>query len=60
MDKFVTKSCDTVCTPGTTKRKAKGLEYNKEYDAEKHRRVFQPKWLEEFLNCGPKAVLCNF
>ena len=42
------KSCYTVCTPGTTKRKVKGVEYNKEYDAMKCRQVFQPKWLEEF------------
>ena len=54
------KSSNTVCTPGTTKRKAKGVEYNKEYDAKKHRRVFQPKWLEEFSHCGPEAILCNF
>ena len=31
MDKFVRKSCDTVCTPGTTKREAKGIQQGIRY-----------------------------
>jgi len=57
MDKFVMKSCDHVCTLGTTKGKMKGVEYNKEYDAKKCRRVFQPKWLKR---SGKKQADNNF
>ena len=61
MDKFVTKSSETVCTPSaekSSKQKPKDDEYDKAYDAKNPRRVFETRLTMDYERGVMKCKVC--